>query len=241
MNNPRIQSDIFTVNGACVYGGSLIIGIINPGVLLLRDTAQTMKNYKNLMPSYSLAVLYIVVGCLLLVLADFNNLWQYFLNRAALSPMAITQTEYASVTKPIFDFTDKLNLPLLMLFWGLFGIVVYVIIFGLRSTFFAVSSELKKADYLQGGLAPQKHYWQSRLSSIGVFVALFGCWVVYTALFFRLILPNLAKLLSFSLLAPSLVNSLADVFGSIILSSIALYALVALLQLLKYDWQTVRT
>lgn len=197
---------------------------------------------ESIFPPLSGWLLYFLVSVMILILVNFRVLWRLSINHVLGPSGGVDSIIHDSVLNPIFNFADKLNRPLLMLFWGLIGLVVYFFIHGFERLLSAINLQFRKSGYLQGGVKRIHNYWSGTIRDDFIFVTILIFWLLFFMFYVNAALPWFSKLLLTGVYTPiSHLKLLAEVLLGLIGNTICIYLVVLITKLLHNSWSEVRS
>lgn len=208
----------------------------------LKTGARRSEFRELLIPPLAGWVLYFLIGALVLVVINSHSFWQFTTNHIIGSPDEVGVAGYSDVLRPVFNFTDKLNTPLLMLFWGIVGLVVYFFVSLVEQILSIAKTETQRSKYLQGGILPIRGYWKSTFQANLLFIALLTCWLIFFMFYIEAALPWFSKLLFSGIyyqLSP--IKLLLEITGSLLGNMLCIFLFLALSKLLHNSWTSVRS
>lgn len=192
------------------------------------------------LPSPFVWLLYFLISGLVVVIVNFQTLWHIAANYILGPASEVGAADYSLIFNPFFKFTDKLDTPLLMLFWAMIGGAVYVIIFFFEQFFSIANAEVQESEYLVGGISSQKNYWQRTVKMDLFLILLIIGWIGYIMVYVQLLLPWVSRMLIHGIDSWSFQKSPLAIVGSLLLNTLAVYLFLLVRQLLVRVWRLVR-
>ncbi len=193
-----------------------------------------------LLPSPLVGTLYFLVSTLELVFINIHSVWQFAFNHILGTPQEAGVADYSIVTNPVFSFLGKLNTPLLLIFWGAIGALVYGLIYTVQKVVSVAEEEVKESQYLEGGVLPGKNYWHSEMRANLIFILILISWFSYLMVYFQLLMPWLSKVLITGLYNSVLWKSALEILGVLVGNTLALFGLLLVGRLLLESWHSIR-
>jgi hypothetical protein len=112
-----------------------------------------------------------------------------------------------------------------MLIWAAFGASVYGIIWFGQNVLFTAEEQVEQSHYLKDGVVPMSGYWKKIMLSNAFYFGMLALWIIYAAVFLMLILPMTSKLFFVAFYETSKLKKILDIAGAIFITSLALYLL----------------
>ena len=182
-------------------------------------------------------VLYLLWGFVLLVILNAHALWDLIVGTTAGS---VSASDISPLSDRLLNFQGKLNVPLLMIFWGFFGLAIYGFVWFLGTLASVSRQQSAEANYLQSGVVPQSSFWQSRkLANLTLLGVLVVC-LVYFYVLVRVLLPWAATTFHHGLVHGQILRQVVDIAASILLISVGLYILNVSRRVLGQSWRAVK-
>jgi hypothetical protein len=203
-----------------------------------QSESNAAKKLKEALAASVLTIsLYLLINLVLLGLLNIKGLWNVFIYT---STGSVTSQDISPLTDAFNSFQSRLNTPFVFLFWILIGCVSYSVVWGLQSAIAVSRKQAREAQYLRNGGPMPKSYWHSTMTTNLLLLTSALSTVTYMILYFRLLLPSFARLFHNGLYNPSHYLGVADVFGAVVASTIAIYVFVLLCRVVRYHWHTIR-
>jgi hypothetical protein len=152
----------------------------------------------------------------------------------------INSQDISSLTNAFNSMQTKLDTPFVYLFWIFVGCIAYSVVLGMQDAVAVSKKEVRESHFLQAGESHATSYWRSALSEDLLLLTSAISVMIYVALYLRTLLPAFSKLFHYGLYNPSHYQGLADVLGSILASTVAVYIFILLCRVLRYHWHTIR-
>lgn len=187
--------------------------------------------------SFLTVLLYLLISLIILAVLNFRVILFSLLNYT-IGPE--NHTELTPITDNLFNFMGKLNTPVLMIFWAIFGALVYSLIWFSQNVLFTIGKEVEESHYLKGGVAPEGGYWHRVLLSNLSFIALLVFWVLYMIIFFGFILPWASKMFYNAFYETTVLHRAIDVGGAVLVTAASIYILWAIQHILTASWRAYR-
>lgn len=183
-------------------------------------------------------VVYWLSGLILVTIMNAHALWELIVGSTAGS---VSASDIMPLSDKLLNFQSKFNLPLLMLFWGAFGLVVYGFVWFIVTVMNIGRDQSAEASYLKSGVAPQTSYWQGRLQANLIFLVIFVASLFYFYCLVRLMLPWGATLFHHGLNHGQVWRRVGDIVSSSLVVALGLFGLVVARRILIQAWRSIKS
>lgn len=204
--------------------------------LASHSSDQTIALRQFLIPGWLDAVLYVLVGGVVLTIVNWHSIWAQN-SSGALPPNALQQL----FTERFSSIGGFLGLPIfgkisLLLFWAFIGCLAYMLLWLLQYSLAVIHEDLAETTYIHPGAFSEGGYWRSVIAhNIFLICAVFVS-IAYVAAAFKILLPMLSRVFQVGLFDVPKIGGWIELVISILLAGFLIYIAVILWRVLRGVW-----
>lgn|GEM_PF-4912552 len=200
-------------------------------------SGSTLRQHRQkdfFVPTKLVWLLYAIISLVVLILLNAAAIVQVFLVQP------VTAQELVPLTDKLSQFQDKLNTPIVMIFWLFIGAATYTIIWLAENVLFIARTQVAESQYVARSPTARQQYWQSAVASNVFLVFIVLLWVSFIAFYLRVLLPTFATLFHKGLYSAPVYQRFVDILAAILGNIVAIYIILLLRRLITQSWRANR-
>lgn len=150
---------------------------------------QTDRSFgRFLVPSWAELGVLALLSLVIMIVGNFQLLWDTAINTARVSPQTASQTLQPNIDQITnYLHQDVFGKIAVLIVWAVIGSIAYMIIWSIQSTYHRAKDDVAVSTYIQPG--SREGYWHSKLAHYAYLVCAWFVFVVFLLVFLVALMP----------------------------------------------------